>query len=339
MRLLQGDLNMNILVCSAGKHVELIKCMKKSLSLDSKVITTANKRYIPALYAADRGYIVSDVHADNYVDEILKICDIEHINVVTTMLDVETLILARAKKQFEDKGILLLGPDYETARLCFDKYAMYNHLRNKRIETMLTYRTFEEFYTGYLKQEIQLPVFVKPISGRGSVDAEKVDSLEQLRRLTQHDPNLIIQEYIYGEDIDIDVYVDIYSKKPITIFAKKKIESKIGGTSKAVSFFDETLNEYIEKVIATFDFSGPLDLEILKKNGKYYFTEINPRFSAAYVHAYACGVDFIKLILNNYNGKENKRQIGEYKTGNVMIKYDTLLNLNQDQVKAGENKV
>lgn len=330
---------MNILVCSAGRHVELVNCIKKSLPLGSKVITTSNKKFIPALYAGDKGYIVSDIHESNYLNEIMKICEKENVNVITTMLDEETLLLAEYRKLFENRGILMLIPDIQSARLCFDKYSMYKYLKKSQINTMRTYRNFDEFFEAFSCGEIDFPVFVKPISGKGSVGAEKVTDLNKLRKLTQKNPTLIIQEYIQGDDVDVDVYVDVFSKKAVSIFSKLKLESQIGGASKAISFFDPELNAYIKQIVEAFKFNGPIDVDVMKKDGKYYFTEINPRFGAAYIHAYNCGVDFIKFILNNFNGVENEECITGYLEDNIMIKYETIFSLDKEKLTIGENKI
>lgn len=321
---------MNILVCSAGKHVELIMNIKQTLAGQSKVIATAHKEYIPALYAADRGYIVSDVTSADYIDEILHICEKEEIGVVLTMLDVETKVLAAARKRFEERNIMLLVPEEETAEICFDKYKMFKHLQACNIKTIATYSCFDTFKMDYDAEKICFPVFVKPNTGRGSVGARKIFCLEELKNVMEKESDLIIQEFINGEDIDIDIYVDTILKKPVSIFCKSKIESKIGGTSKSVSFIDKNLIIYAESVLNTLDFYGPLDMEVFKVGTEYYLTEINPRFSAAYVQAYSCGVDFVKLICNNYAGIANETTYPDYKAGNIMIKYESHLSLDEE---------
>ena len=61
------------------------------------------------------------------------------------------------------------------------------------------------------------------------------------------------------------------------------------------------------------------------RDGRYYLSEVNPRFGGAYLHAYGAGVDFIKLIENNLNGVENKPRFGDYEEGVVMMMYDSVV--------------
>lgn len=324
---------MNILICSCGKHVELVLNIKKSLDENSKIITTAHQKLIPALYAGDRGYVVSDVMSDGYIEEILDICDKEEIGIVLTMLDVETKILSKNRKEFEKRDILLLVPSEKTSEICFDKYMMFCHLRENGIKTINTYKDMESFILAFDKKEIEFPVFVKPNTGRGSVGARRVDSIDELKEIMSSENDLIIQELMRGEDIDVDVYVDAISKKAISIFSKRKIESKIGGTSKSVSFIDMKLEKYVHKLVDTLEFNGPIDIEVFKVDDEYYLTEVNPRFSAAYVQAYSCGVDFVKFMYNNYMKKENDTNVSEYCEGNVMIKYESHLSLSDEAVR------
>ena len=48
----------------------------------------------------------------------------------------------------------------------------------------------------------------------------------------------IIQELMTGGDCNADVYVDCISHKPVSVFSKSKIETRIGGASKTISFKD-----------------------------------------------------------------------------------------------------
>ena len=69
-------------------------------------------------------------------------------------------------------------------------------------------------------------------------------------------------------------------------------------------------------------FEDDIDIDIFDSNGKYYISEVNPRFGGGYPHAYESGCDHMKLILNNLNGIVNKKNIGAYEEGIYMMKYN-----------------
>lgn len=85
------------------------------------------------------------------------------------------------------------------------------------------------------------PVFVKPSRGSASIAISKVYDQETLKLIFSNSRNLMIQEFLDGQEIGADVYIDMISKEVISIFTKKKILMRAGETDKAESFKDEKL--------------------------------------------------------------------------------------------------
>ena len=81
-------------------------------------------------------------------------------------------------------------------------------------------------------------------------------------------------------------------------------------------------------------FNGPLDMDFFYQNGQYYLSEINPRFGGAYLHAYGAGVDFVKLIRENVEGRENPENIGNYEEDVVMMMYDSVVMKKKSELDA-----
>lgn len=316
---------MNVLFCSVGRRGELIKDFKKSMSGEGKIVATDNSSVAPALYLADKQYIVPLITDETYIETILDICEKEKIDAVATFIDPEIEVLAANREKFENLGIQLLVPYLGSAKLCFNKFEMYKFLRQNNIPTVLTYGDMESFEEGLEKKEIELPVFVKPRTGSGSIGARKISTLQELSAAMSENPSLIIQELMTGEDLDADVYVDTISRQVVSAFSKKKLSTTIGGANKTVSFKDEKLFECIKNIVEHLELNGPNDMDFFYKDGTYYLSEINPRFGGAYLHAYGAGVDFIKLIENNIKGKANTPEFGCYDEGVVMMMYDSVV--------------
>lgn len=319
---------MNYLMLSVGRRGALMKDFRASMEEGSKIIATDNSPYAPALYFADKQYIVPRIDDPEYMDVILTICKTEQINAVTTFIDPEIMLLSENRGRFAEIGVEVLAPYTETAKLCFDKYEMFKYLRSCNVRTAMTWGTFDEVKAALDAGEVELPVFVKPRTGSGSVGARKVLDMETLHAAFEQDPSLIAQELMTGEgcfDLDADVYVDTISHKPVAIFSKRKISTTIGGANKTISFKDQRLFDFALEALSHFKFNGPIDADFFYKNGEYYLSEVNPRFGGAYLHAYGAGVDFIKLIDRNLRGEENEGQIGNYEEGVVMMMYDSVV--------------
>ena len=316
---------MNVLFCSAGRRVELLKDFRTTMGSTGKIVATDISPYAPALYAADQRYIVPRIDDENYIDTLIEICKKEKIDAVFTLIDPEIAVLSQNRHLFESLGIKVMVPYYDSAVLCFDKLKMYKFLKKNSIPTITTFETIDEFVVALQNERVKFPVFVKPRTGSGSVGACKVDDFESLQSIVKNDPSLIIQEYIEGVDIDADVYIDSVSGKVVSVFTKEKISTTLGGANKTVSFKDEKLFAFIRKIVSTLDLYGPNDMDFFYKDGEYYLSEINPRFGGAYLHAYAAGVDFIKLIENNVEDIPNKEEFGNYEEDVVMMMYDSIV--------------
>ena len=98
-----------------------------------------------------------------------------------------------------------------------------------------------------------------------------------------------------------------------------------GETDKAVSFIDDKLFSLIERFVKEAGYIGQIDIDIFYVRGEYYISEVNPRFGGGYPHAYESGINHMKLILNNLEGKVNDRMIGKYNEGIYMMKYNDMI--------------
>lgn len=315
---------MNILFCSAGRRVELLQDFRKSMDANDRIVAADVSNLAPALYVADAHYLVPRIDDPFYLDTLFDICHKERIDAVATLIDPEIELLAKNRTRFEEIGVEVLAPFSETAEICFDKFKMYQFLTTHGVPTPDTWENYSSAMSAVEEGNLTFPVFVKPRTGSGSVGAQKVQDAITLRTLCEADPTLIVQRLMDG-DLDADVYVDTISHKAVSAFSKRKLETKIGGASKTISFKDEKLFAFIQKITGLLKFNGPVDMDFFYQDGTYYLSEINPRFGGAYLHAYGAGVDFVKLIKNNLNGIENTPVFGNYEDDVVMMMYDSVI--------------
>ncbi len=316
----------NILFCSVGRRARLLMDFRKTLQGNGQIIAVDLSPVAPALFMADKTYLVPRIDSPDYFKHILSICKKDDVKAITTLIDPEIELLAKHREFLLDQGILPLCPADWTAHLCFNKYEMFKYMKTKGVRTVLTYNSIESLEEGLEKGEVQFPVFMKPVSGSGSVGIGRADNMDEVKaKWNDGEFSYIIQELMTGGDCNADVYVDCISHKPVAIFSKRKIESRIGGANKTISFKDQKLFDFISEVCSVLELNGPCDMDLFIKDGEYYLSEINPRFGGAYLHAYGAGVDFIKLIMNNIDGIENKSIIGQYDEDTIMMMYDDVV--------------
>lgn len=321
---------MNILVLSAGTRNKIIQYFKKALTDENgqrtgKVIATDMSELAPAVYEADKFYKVSRITDPGYVDSILDICRKEQVSAVLSLIDPELSLLAKNEKLFEENNITVIGSGYELCEMSLDKMQMYHWLTDHGYKTAKSYTEKNAFYTDLASGTINFPVFVKPVRGSASIAISKVFDKETIELLFAHADNLMIQEYLDGQEIGADVYIDMISGEVVSIFTKKKIVMRAGETDKSVSFKDEKLFSWIEKFVKEAGYRGQIDIDIFEINGEYYISEVNPRFGGGYPHAYECGCDHMKRIINNLQGRINDRKIGNYEENIYMMKYNEIM--------------
>ena len=316
---------MNILILSTGTRDKIVQYFVKTLNGNGKVIATDMSNMAPAIYEADKYYIVPRITEPGYLDVILDICSKEKVSGVLSLIDPELSLLAENKDRFEAIGVRVIGSSYELCEMSLDKFRMFNWLKEHGYRCAESYIDKERFYSDAKNGKIGYPVFVKPAKGSASIAVSKVYDRETVELLYEHEEGLMIQEFLDGQEIGADVYVDMISGEVVSIFTKKKLKMRAGETDKAVSFKDERLFELIEKFVKEAGYTGQIDIDIFDVGGEYYISEVNPRFGGGYPHAYESGTDHMKLILNNLNGIANKKSIGEYESGIYMMKYNELM--------------
>lgn len=316
---------MNILILSAGTRNKIVQYFVKTLNGTGKVIATDMSNLAPAIYEADKYYIVPKMTAPEYMDVVLDICKKEEITGVLSLIDPELSLLAENREKFEAIGTTVIGSSYALCEMSLDKFQMYNWLENYGYRCAKSYMDKDAFFADVDAGVITYPVFVKPARGSASISISKVYDRETVELLFAHEDGLMIQEFLDGQEIGADVYIDMVSHEVVSIFTKKKLKMRAGETDKAVSFQDEKLFTLIERFVKDAGYIGQIDIDIFDVNDEYYISEVNPRFGGGYPHAFESGADHMKLIVNNLDGKVNECVIGQYENGTYMMKYNEVM--------------
>ena len=209
--------------------------------------------------------------------------------------------------------------------MSLDKFEMYNWLAKNEYKCAKSYMDKDAFFADVEAGLISYPVFVKPSRGSASISISKVYDKETVELLFAHEDGLMIQEFLNGQEIGADVYIDMVSHEIVSIFTKKKLKMRVGETDKAVSFKDEKLFGLIEEFVKKAGYNGQIDIDIFDVNGEYCISEVNPRFGGGYPHTYEIGADHMRLIVNNLEGEANNCVIGQYEDGTYMMKYNELM--------------
>lgn len=321
---------MNVLILSCGTRNKIIQYMRKELAGKGMVIATDMSPNAPALYEADKHYLVPRMTEPGYLDVILDICRKEKITGVFSLIDPELSLLAQNEERFRELGVRVIGSSYELCERTLDKWQMYQWLSDHGYCCARSYVDPDAFFKDVDQGLISYPVFVKPVRGSASIAISKVYDRETIELLFSHSEDLMIQEYLQGQEIGADCYIDLISGELISVFTKKKLVMRAGETDKGLSFKDQELFELIGRFVKESGFAGQIDIDIFDCGGQYYISEVNPRFGGGYPHAYECGVNHMAYIVQNLRGEKNIPRIGAYEDGWVMMKYNEVMMRRED---------
>lgn len=313
---------MNILILAAGTRNKIVQYFKQAFEGVGNVVAADASALAPALYEADRHFIVPAISDPGYIEAVLDICRKEQISGVLSLIDPELSVLAANEDRFRTLGVQVIGSSYELCELSLDKMRMYSWLKSHHYACARSWMDWQAFYRAVDAGEAGYPVFVKPYRGSASISIFKAADREMVEFLFAHEDGLIIQEYLDGQEIGADVYIDMISGEVVSIFTKKKIKMRAGETDKAVSFKDPALFQLIERFALEAGYRGQIDIDLFSIEGRYFISEVNPRFGGGYPHAHEAGCDHMRLILNNLRGKANEKRIGAYEDGIYMMKYN-----------------
>ncbi len=315
---------MNILITSVGRRTQLLTYFKEELNGQGNLVATDNSELAPALYVADKHYIVPRITDPEYINILLNICKEEKVVAIFSLIDPELSIISKHASLFENIGVKPIVSPFDVCELWLDKYKTQSFCLDNGFNYAKTYNNLNSFQDAILKRKISYPVFIKPQKGSASLNINKANNFEEANLIFNSSQEMIIQEYLAGQELGVDVYIDFVSKKVISIFIKEKIAMRAGETDKSKSIKSDKLTSIIEQLVVKAGLVGPVDIDIFEQNGEFYISEINPRFGGGYLHAYECGVNFPKFIIQNLIGNINTPTIGEYEENVYMMKHDTL---------------
>ena len=99
---------MNILILSCGTRNKIVRYFKEAVGDKGVVVATDMQKTAPALYEADKQYIVPKITEKGYIEIILDICRKEKINGVLSLIDPELSLLAENEQKFKKLNVTVI---------------------------------------------------------------------------------------------------------------------------------------------------------------------------------------------------------------------------------------
>lgn len=309
----------NILILSAGKRVELIELFQEAaqeLGIQSNIIAGDCSEYAPAIYFADKKYILPKIKEPSYIDEIIKICKQENVKLVVPTIDTDLMLLSEEKSRiFDESGATVLISDLSVVSICRDKIKTQDFFENNGF-LVPKLHDINKVNIDSLKY----PLFMKPKSGSSSISAFKVNSAKELKLFLNIVPNPMLQDYMTGEEYTVDVFLD-FNSNVITIVPRLRMEVRSGEISKGKIVKDYEIIENIKSLMNKLKLIGHITIQLMKTKKGIEYIEINPRFGGGAPMSIRSGANSCKNLYSLLM-KKHLSYNEEYEDGLIFLRYD-----------------
>lgn len=324
---------MKILFTSVGRRVELIQAFRKAadeLKIEVTIIGADIAEDAPALYFCDKTQLVCRIKDSRYIPQLLEICESEKVDCLIPTIDTDLLLLAENKKCFEAIGTKVLVSEVDKVKLCRDKNYTAGYFVSLGLKSPLPVSSVEKYKQALMSGEVSFPAFIKPKNGSSSIDAYKVDNIDNLKLYAEKIEDYIIQPFISGREYTIDILCD-YEGNPVYITPRERLAVRSGEVLKTKIAQDDTMIAEMLKLIADYKPCGQITVQLIQdeNTGDNYYIEINPRFGGGAPLSMKAGADSAKAILKMLNGEKLTYQDKAAKNGAVYSRFDQSICVNE----------
>lgn len=318
---------LNILLLSVGRRVELVQCFKNAankLGISSKVIAGDCSNTAPALYFADKFIKLPKISEKNYIEYLIDVCKSENISLLVPTIDTDLLLLAENKQLIEkNTNTKVLISDKEVVRICRDKVLTQKFLEENGFGVPKMY-TYDDLKNG----KINFPMFIKPRSGSSSKNTFKINNREELELYRNIVEDPIIQDYLDGEEYTVDVFLD-FNGKVITIAPRLRIAVRGGEISKGKIVKDWEIIENVRRLMNKLKPIGQVTVQLKKTKNGIEYIEINPRFGGGAPMSIKSGADSCENLYRLLLGQELYYH-ENYRDNLMFLRYDSSICLDEN---------
>jgi carbamoyl-phosphate synthase large subunit len=283
-----------VLVPGAGgaAAVGAIKSLRLA-GFRGRIVSTDANPLSAGFHLSDAFRVMPRAKDPGFLPALMRLIEEEGIDVILPTSGFDIHEYARHRRALEALGVVVAMSDLDAMRTCANKWEFY----------LKTHGAFPLPETGRDTAGWQrFPCFVKPMFGKGSRDAHRCDTRDELAFHAARIPDLIVQEYLPGEEYTVDVLSDL-SGAPILAVPRVRLETKEGISSKGRVFRDHEMERLCLEMARHLTLKGPTCMQLRRdRAGAVKFLEVNPRLGGGSIFATLAGVNIPKLVLDLVDG-------------------------------------
>lgn len=316
-----------LLFTGVGRRVELLQAFRQaalSLNINLEIYGADMEGTAPALAYCDYTRRVCGMKDDNYIAELIKICEEDKIDLLIPTIDTDLLVLSENISAFKNTKVLISKPD--KIAICRDKNSTADFFESCGCKAPKTINKWEKYQGPY-------PCFIKPKDGSSSINAFKVESVEELEVYAQQIEDYVIQPFIEGTEYTVDIFCD-FNSNPVYIIPRIRLQVRAGEVLKTQISMDEKIIEESKRIIEKFKPVGPITVQLIRQNVTRddYFIEINPRYGGGAPLSMKAGARSTETVLKLLLGEKLENNIN-ISQGAIYSRFDQSVCIQEGDVK------
>lgn len=262
-----------------------------------------------ARYIGSDYFILPGVNEEGWLEVLQAFIKHQSIDFIFPAHDDVLLAYAIHQDKIDAK---VIAPDRETCVITRSKLRTY-HAVSDLIRVPACFENIDSIP--------QWPVFVKPDCGQGSQGALKIADRMALEHHLKHHPDLLICEYLPGEEYTVDCFTQ--TGKGVLFCQPRTRERVRAGISMASCNVDiPGISEIAEALSNRLNLSGSWFFQIKRAgNGELTLLEIAPRIAGTMALNRVRGINFALLSLYEHQGISVRLNAlkGEFKISRALV--------------------
>lgn len=310
--------SLNVLITGAGTVTcqSVIKGLRQQSEIQVHITTVDPNQRSAGRYLGDAFHIVPLANELSFVPALLEIVQSHGIQLLIPIVDYEFLKFAENRPGFERLGCHVAISSPQTVALCNEKEKTSQFFIENAIPTPKTWVPSELPHPGALPY----PIFVKPRTGRSSIDVHKICDIEEFYFWQGRVDDPLYQEFVEGEECTIDVLSD-FQGRVIGAVPRIRIETKGGVSYKGLTIRDPEMVSAGKLIAEKAGIIGPANIQCFKTSAGLVFIEINPRFSGSLPLTIAAGFNSPLLLAKCALGHKVASLVDEFEDGLLMLRF------------------
>jgi carbamoyl-phosphate synthase large subunit len=315
--------SLTLLFTSVGRRIELLQAFRaaaRRLKVALRIVAVDSDVSAPGLACADEPIVLPRVAESGYVPGIMDAVVRHKVNALIPTTDTELPVISEQRDALDAAGCRALVADPRAVAVCRDKLETYRFLVTSGIDTPKTYTPEEIRVT----PAPPFPLFSKPLRGSASQRVHKIEDQLDLDYNLRRYGDLIIQEFVAGQEYTLDVYVGLDGAVRCVV-PRARWQVRTGEVSKGVVVKDLEIMHAGKHVVETLGGSprGVITLQcIVTPQRRICFIEINPRFGGGAPMGIAAGADYPAWIIQELLGQRPDIAFDGFRHGLCMLRYD-----------------